>query len=81
MMLKRGCSNFLPAAAVIDYFSSNAAVATTVDDFWNANSGNIAAMQSADSPGSASATVTKLNTFDYQGKILCKVVLGLIHAR
>ena len=43
-----------------------AAVATTVDDFWNANSNNI------DSPGSVAtvaATVTKLNTFDYQGKI------------
>jgi hypothetical protein len=45
-----------------------------VEDFWTANSGNIvaAASSSAESPDQSSNTtpVAKLNTFDYQGKII-----------
>ena len=53
-----------------------------VEDFWTANSGNIvaAASSSAESPDQSSNTtpVAKLNTFDYQGKIIVEILSLLL---
>ena len=53
-----------------------------VEDFWTANSGSIvaAASSSAESPDQSSNTtpVAKLNTFDYQGKIIVEMLSLLL---
>ena len=53
-----------------------------VEDFWTANSGSIvaAASSSAESPDQSSNTtpVAKLNTFDYQGKIIVEILSLLL---
>ena len=70
------CAKLLPYFNWLNFWTA------AVEDFWTANSGNIvaAASSSAESPDQSSNTtpVAKLNTFDYQGKIIVEILSLLL---
>ena len=52
----------------IDYFLISQA-APVMEDLWTTNTGNPLISADHERSGSAAATIAKLNTFDYQGKM------------
>ena len=70
------CAKLLPYFNWLNFWTA------AVEDFWTANSGSIvaAANSSAESPDQSSNTtpVAKLNTFDYQGKIIVEILSLLL---